>query len=437
MNSLLFKYNPLYKKDILNIYYAWININKSLYIKYYNLIGLIVMALLIPVDFILYKDNIFSSYRVIYISIILLNLLFVQVNQKTLFKLGKDYSIQYHLLLPGLLYNLLYIYYMCLVIFKYPSYLDMVLLANFITIIATTMFAMKFWKEQYIINFVSVFTILVFYAFNINNQEVYTRFHYGIYIISIHLISFVFAFIYRRNFILSMYEKYCTTASMVPRNVAKHIAATDSNVKLDEIFKPTKRFTVCLSSDWRDFQKLTKDKDPEIIEKLFQNFYNIVFEELDRIFPNGNYYADWTADEIFIIFFDESDNENYLLVEKALEFAKTFSLDVFERVNNLFEIELLYDIGMSCGEGLLGLQGPEKLKKTTITGESAGTAKRLETEAKNFRIDNHTNKYPILFIDSNLYEFTNSVKLQQFEYKEMIATTKNIKNKKIYQCINI
>ena len=42
----------------------------------------------------------------------------------------------------------------------------------------------------------------------------------------------------------------------------------------------------------------------------------------------------------------------------------------------------MYDIGISAGVGLLGLQGPEKLKKTTITGESAGTAKRLETEAK-------------------------------------------------------
>ena len=73
MEYNLYKYNPLFKKDILNIYHSWININKSLYIKYYNLIGLILMALLIPVDYILYGESQdFSLYRVVYIIIIMI-----------------------------------------------------------------------------------------------------------------------------------------------------------------------------------------------------------------------------------------------------------------------------------------------------------------------------------------------------------------------------
>ena len=55
MGDYLSKYNPFFKKDIIDIYHSWININKSLYMKYYNLIALILMSLLIPFDFILYK----------------------------------------------------------------------------------------------------------------------------------------------------------------------------------------------------------------------------------------------------------------------------------------------------------------------------------------------------------------------------------------------
>ena len=35
----------------------------------------------------------------------------------------------------------------------------------------------------------------------------------------------------------------------------------------------------------------------------------------DKIIPNGNYYADWTADELFIIFFDEDNNINCYILE--------------------------------------------------------------------------------------------------------------------------
>ena len=52
MGDYFYKYNPLFKKDIMDIYHSWININKSLYMKYYNLVALILMSLLIPLDFI-------------------------------------------------------------------------------------------------------------------------------------------------------------------------------------------------------------------------------------------------------------------------------------------------------------------------------------------------------------------------------------------------
>ena len=120
-----------------------------------------------------------------------------------------------------------------------------------------------------------------------------------------------------------MYERYCSTASMVPKNVAKYIAMTDGAMDLEEVFKPSKKFTVCLSSDWRGFQEIAAKKDPQFIENLFQKFYNEVFLELDRIFPEGNYYADWTADELFIIFFSNNDSDRQL-IEKSLLFAHIY-----------------------------------------------------------------------------------------------------------------
>ena len=417
------KYSLFSKKDIIDIYHSWIAINKPLYIKYYNLIGLMIMALLIPLDFILYyENNIFTRYRIIYISIIIINLLFVQFNQKKIFTFD-NYSCSIELFLPGILYNILYIYYLYI---TPENFYQLVLLANFITIVTTTMFSLKFWKEQYLISLFSIVFIVLL-------SLITGKYIESLYLIVIQLFSFILAYFYRRSFILSMYEKYQNTASLVPRNVAKHIAVTDGAINLDKIFEPKERFTVCLSSDWRNYQDLAISKDPKYIENIFQKFYNLVFEELDKIIPNGNYYADWTADELFIIFFDEDNNINKIL-KNALDFSNVYASYVFEEVNKNIDEKLVYDIGMASGVGLLGLQGPEKRKKTTITGESAGIAKRLETEAKNLR-SNFDSKYPILIIDKTLYNFTKKENVK-INFEQIKAKTKNIKDGSFYMWYN-
>ena len=422
MDNNLYKYNAFFSREIINIYHSWININKSLYLKYYNLVGIILMSLLIPFDFILYKDNnIYTEYRVVYIIIILLNFFYIQMNQQKLFERKEKYKIHYNLLLPGLLFNLLYVYYF----YVTPSEnYSIILLANFITILTTTMFAMKFWKEQYAINILSVLVIIPCIVLDLVGS---------LYLIGFHLLSFVSAYIYRRQFIISMYERYCNTASLVPKNVAKYIAMTDGTINLEKVFKPSKRFTVCLSSDWRDFQKIFSSNKPEFIENLFQEFYNEVFIHLDDVFPDGNYYADWTADELFIIFFSNDEDDSNLM-KKSLEFAHIYATEVFTKINANLDINLLYDIGMSSGIGLLGLQGPEKLKKTTITGESAGKAKRLESEAKNLR-DGDKIETPILLIDQMLYDKGKEMSVFKEEFLQLRGTIKDIKDEVIYKWI--
>ena len=419
------RYNLFFKKDIIDIYHSWIRINKPLYIKYYNLIALMIMSLLIPIDYILYRENnIFTPYRVIYITIILVNLLYIQINQSNIFYNRNIYKSSIHLILPAVLYNILYIYYLYIVPIEFYT---IVLLANFITIIVTTMFAMKFWKEQYMVCFISIIFIFILSITSGKYLE-------AIYLTSFHIISFIFAYFFRRSFILSMYEKYFNTASLVPKNVAKHIAMTDGAIELDKIFKPTERFTVCLSSDWRNYQELAKTKNPKYIEEIFQSFYNYVFEELDNIIPEGNYYADWTADELFIIFFDENNDRNKIM-RNALLFAHLYSDKIFKLINSNIEEKLMYDIGIASGIGLLGLQGPEKLKKTTITGESAGTAKRLETEAKSLRADFDA-EFPILILDEDLYNCAKELDFYSSGFKKITAKTKNIENNNFYLWLN-
>ena len=419
MKINIYKYNPLFKKDILNIYHSWININKSLYMKYYNLVGLILMALLIPFDFILYgENNLYTQVRILYIILVLINFSYVLINQKELFAKKDNYNLHYSILLPGILFNLLYLYYLTI---TPEDNFNIILLANFVTIITTTMFAMKFWKEQYALNIISVMFICILFYFKVKGSG---------YLLGFHFLSFICGYIYRRKFVISMYERYCNTASLVPKNVAKYIAMTDGVMELEKIFKPSKRFTVCLSSDWRNFQKIAATKDPKYVESLFQKFYNEVFEQLDTTFPEGNYYADWTADELFIIFFSNSDNDKSLMND-SLQFSHLFSTEVFDKINNILGINLMYDIGLSAGIGLLGLQGPDRLKKTTITGESAGTAKRLETEAKNFRQMNATDK-PILIIDETLYAFAMNSPQFKGRFKEIVATSKDIRSGKCY-----
>ena len=87
---------------------------------------------------------------------------------------------------------------------------------------------------------------------------------------------------------------------------------------------------------------------------------------------------------------------------------------------------------MSSGIGLLGLQGPEKLKKTTITGESAGKAKRLESQAKELRQDDSMQN-PILLIDEMLYNQVNNKEIFKENFIKLKGTVKDIENEVIYK----
>ena len=136
---------------------------------------------------------------------------------------------------------------------------------------------------------------------------------------------------------------------------------------------------------------------------------------------------------LFIVFYSENGS-NTTIHEKALIFTHALSTEIYVKLAGEFEIKLKYDIGLAAGMGFLGLQGPKRMKKTTITGEAAGIAKRLQTQGKRLRYsESEIKSFPQIIMDPELYEV--AVNLQAFnkqKFKKIKGTEKNIKDNDYY-----
>ena len=184
------------RAELLGIYGDWLAQNKPLYAKYFNIIAIIFMALLIPFDFVLFQNGLlFTRFRVLSIVIIGLNMLFLIWNHNQL-KEPKKPSFDTMLLLPGILFNFLYTYFLYLV---NPEPYKIVLIANFMVIFFTTFFVHRFWKEQYTLN---VFSIIFLIFVGTLKPEIMSD---CILLVICHISSFIAAFFFRREFVASMY----------------------------------------------------------------------------------------------------------------------------------------------------------------------------------------------------------------------------------------
>ena len=234
----------------------------------------------------------------------------------------------------------------------------------------------------------------------------------------------------RRIFAQGLVEKFRNLRSLQPAIVARRLTVSDKSLTDDEAFSARDRFTVCLSSDWRNYQEMAGSNDGRMISRLFEVYYNIVFAELARAVPSGRYYADWTADEIMIIFYGDTDEERESVVQEALAFTKALASEIPERVRAEMGLTLKYDIGVAAGVGYLGLQGPKERRKTTIAGEVPGTAKRLETEGKELRPLGFDSDYPNVVMDEEVSRAAVRI-LDQGWQSTFPAGTKNIKGRKV------
>jgi hypothetical protein len=118
-----------------------------------------------------------------------------------------------------------------------------------------------------------------------------------------------------------------------------------------------------------------------------------VFRHLDRLDAGGRFFVDWSADELFVVFYGDGDGDggeggaaaDESVVRQALAFAHELATTIYEETRAACSVPVTYDVGVAAGNGLLGLLGPRRMKKTTAAGFAAGSAKRLEVEAKMHR----------------------------------------------------
>ena len=310
-------------------------------------------------------------------------------------------------MIPSLLMNLQYIYFLSIV--KKSEYI-IVLLAFFFLVLISTLFMYRFKKEQILINVLSsiILLILPFYRQDLGHDCNRLIFFHGI--------SAITALYYRNQFIGNLFKRHEHLCSLVPRKV-----------NINKIFQIQERYTVCLCADWRNYQLLTQELSYEKLSELTEKFYDIIFDKLDNVIPDGDYFVDWNADELFIIFYS-TDRSNTAIREKSLNFAHSLSTDIYMEISSVFDINLKFDIGLSCGTGLLGLQGPKNLKKTTLTGETAGIAKRLETQAKSIRNNNDDiPSFPQIIMDSKLNKTATQLQIfKKQKFQKLQGTEKNI-----------
>ena len=189
--------SPSDRNNVITAYQTWVEVNRPLYAKYFSILAMLFMAILIPFDFLLFSNGAYyAQIRVIFIIVILLNIIILDKQRERVSKNKlKDYPFLV-LFFPGLLFCLIYEYW--LLIANSESY-GTVLIANYMVIFFTTVFLYRFWKEQYLINVISIVGLI---SLPFIKMELLVD---CVLLIIFHLSSAVLAFFFRRQFVSSMY----------------------------------------------------------------------------------------------------------------------------------------------------------------------------------------------------------------------------------------
>jgi hypothetical protein len=172
---------------------------------------------------------------------------------------------------------------------------------------------------------------------------------------------------------------------------------------------------------------------PEEMNKLISDYFNLVFEKLEKIIEGGNYYADWIADQLFLIIYNDEFHSDAL--EVGCDVAYALATSIYEEVKSKINAKITYDIGMVAGDdGYLGLMGPKKKMKTTVLGDLPGIAKRFESEAKEHRYRHGNNDRPptVVFGPNILREFQRKFPEEMKKVGVKNADVKDVSNALVF-----
>ena len=190
------------RQDIIRVYNSWLEVNKTLWSKYFSVLAMLFMAILIPFDFLLFKspqDIYFIRFRVLSIIIFALNLYLLSIRTFPQKEKTSKNRLQFSLLMPGLLFCILYQYFL---LKTDGTAYQTVFVANFILVFFTTFFLHRFWKEQYALNIILSLGLIVI---GILRNDIIS--HLILFFIII-IASSIAAFFFRREFVGTMYLRY-------------------------------------------------------------------------------------------------------------------------------------------------------------------------------------------------------------------------------------
>ncbi len=411
------------------IYQMWQANHRHRHATYVLGLCVYVMLLMIFFDQLFVRDAVpFAWARVVALFVLLPSLYLNRRFAKRPSSRSTKSSLQSFLLLTGpLVCHIQYFYF----VFVLQHEKVLVYFTGLLMVVFYGSFVLhKFRREHYIFGFFGILSTIPF-AFIYPERADLAY----ITIVSHLVAAFIFLY-FRRDFVANLDAIFNLVRMMVPARVAEILAISQGTAEATNLSKPDQRFVVCLCADWRNFQQITQLYSNDEVSMMLERFYDSVLDGLDRLVPSNNYYFNWTADELFVIFFAEADESNEIL-RNALNFSKLLATEIFRNAQKHPSFEICFDIGMACGMGLLGLQGPKHMKKTTITGEVAGRSKRLQNEAKRLRRVLDSSGPPIVVIDERLrtYSEENGI-FPQGELQEIRAQTKDIRNLLCYYWVD-
>lgn len=157
-----------------------------------------------------------------------------------------------------------------------------------------------------------------------------------------------------------------------------------NNSMLAASLKPHLRWCICLASDWRGYQALSRERSPEELATALEDYYDVARELLDEHFPTGNFYSDWIADELLIFFLTDKDPPDDALAAQVLAFARAL-LAAKARFSARTGLPRAIDIGIASGLSMVGLSGPASNRKVMAIGDVPVRARRMQAMGKLLR----------------------------------------------------
>ena len=232
-------------------------------------------------------------------------------------------------------------------------------------------------------NYVHIAALLIFlvpYAWSLQGQPMAV--FWLICASSLAILTSNAQIIAKRFIKLELIRSYRQQSVYTPKQVLLQAVESQSNVS--DIFKPEMRYCVCLCSDWRNFQAFANGVPPSQLAETLENYYDLQIKLLDQEFPEGNYFIDWIADELFVVAFLIPSCDESALIDRATRFA----IESLAARPTFFETHGApngIDVGISACSTTLGMLGPVGNKKATALGQVPGLARRLQMFGKSLR----------------------------------------------------